>query len=65
MQWNLLQKEQFKKQQKQSVIWLVRKKIANKITNVSKKNSAKELPNDETEEDVEITTHQKRYVSPK
>ena len=41
-------------------------KIADKITNVSNKKSTKELPpnNDETEEDVEITTHRKRYVSP-
>ena len=40
-------------------------KIADKITNVSKKKPAKELPNDETkEEDVEITTHKKRYISP-
>ena len=29
------------------------------------KKPAKELPNDETkEEDVEITTHKKRYISP-
>ena len=34
-------------------------KIADKITSVSKK------PNDETkEEDAEITTHKKRYISP-
>ena len=40
-------------------------KIANKITSVSKKKSTKELPNnDETEEDVEITTHKKKYISP-
>ena len=38
-------------------------KIACKITSVSKK-SGKELPNDETEEDAEITTHKKRYISP-
>ena len=30
-----------------------------------KKKLAKELPNDETkEEDVEISTHKKRYISP-
>ena len=40
-------------------------KIADKITSVSKKKSAKELPNDETEEeDVEIATPKKRYISP-
>ena len=33
-------------------------KIADKITSVSKK-SNKKLPKDETEEDVEITTHKK------
>ena len=40
-------------------------KIADKITNVSKK-PAKELHNnDETkEEDVKITTRRKRYISP-
>ena len=37
--------------------------IGNK--SVSKKNSTKELPNGETkEEDVEITTPKKRYISP-
>ena len=34
-------------------------KIADKITSVSKKKSMKELPNYETEEDTEITTHKK------
>ena len=49
---------------------LIVNKIADKITSVStelhsKKKSTKELPNnDETEEDAEITTHKKRYVSP-
>ena len=33
---------------------LIGNKTADKITRVSKKKSAKELPNDETEEDVEI-----------
>ena len=42
---------------------LIGNKIADKITSVSKK-SVKELPNDETEEDAEITTHKKRYISP-
>ena len=42
---------------------LIGNKIADKITSVSKK-SNKELPNDETkEEDIEITTHKKRYIS--
>ena len=35
-------------------------KIADKVTNVSKK-SNKELP---TEEDAEMTTHKKRYIFP-
>ena len=38
--------------------------MADKITSVSKKKSTKELPRDGTEEDVEITTHKKRYISP-
>ena len=43
---------------------LIGNKIADKITSVSNKKSTKELPNnDETEEDVEITTHKKRYIS--
>ena len=43
---------------------LIGNKIAEKITSVSKKKSTKELPNDKTEEDTEITTHKKRYISP-
>ena len=42
--------------------------IADKITSVSKKKPEKELHNnDETKEEVdaEITTHKKRYISPK
>ena len=42
---------------------LIRSKIADKTTSVSKK-SAKELPNDETEVDIERATHKKRYISP-
>ena len=38
---------------------LIGKKIANKITNVSKKKSTKVLPSNETEEDVEIATLKK------
>ena len=38
---------------------LVGNKIADKITSVSKKYSTKELPNNETEEDIEITAHKK------
>ena len=45
---------------------LIGNKIADKITSVSKKKYTKELHNnDETkEEDVERTTHKKRYISP-
>ena len=42
---------------------LIGNKIADKITSVSKK-STKELPNDETEVDVERATSKKRYISP-
>ena len=42
---------------------MIGNKIADKITSVSKK-SAKELPNDETEVDVERATLKKRYISP-
>ena len=42
---------------------LIGNKIANKIKSTSKK-SNKILPKDETEEDVEITTLKKRYISP-
>ena len=44
---------------------MIGNKIADKITSVSKKKSTKELPNGETkEQDVEITTPKKRYISP-
>ena len=43
---------------------LIGNKIADKITSVSKKKSTKQLPNGETEEDLEIATLKKRYVSP-
>ena len=44
---------------------LIGNKIADKITRVSKKKFAKELANDETkQEDMEITTHKKRYIYP-
>ena len=41
-------------------------KIADKITSVSKTKSIKELNNNDQikEEDVEITAHKKRYISP-
>ena len=43
---------------------LIGNKIADKIISVSKKKSTKELlNNDETEEDVEIATLKKRYIS--
>ena len=41
---------------------LIGKKIADKITSISKK-TVKELPTNN--EDVEITTRRKRYISPK
>ena len=41
---------------------LIGNKIADKITSVSKKKSDKELHNNNYE-DVEITTHKKRYIS--
>ena len=41
---------------------LIGNKIADKITSVSKKKAAKELHNND--EDMEITTHKKRYISP-
>ena len=44
---------------------LIGNKIVDKITSLSKKKSAKQLPNAETEkEDAETTTHKKRYISP-
>ena len=44
---------------------LIGNKIADKITSVSNKKSTKKLPNnDETKENLEITTHKKGYVSP-
>ena len=45
---------------------LIGNKIADKITSFSKKKSTKELRNNDEikEEDVEITTHKKRYISP-
>ena len=43
---------------------LIGNKIADKITSISKKPTKELHNNDETEEDLEITTHKKRYVSP-
>ena len=45
---------------------LIGNKILDKMTSVSQKKSTKELHNnDQTkEEDVEIATHKKRYISP-
>ena len=43
---------------------LIGNKIADKITSVSRKKSTKELPNNETEEDAEKTSHKKRYIHP-
>ena len=45
---------------------MIGKKIADKITSLSKK-SSKELPNNNNNnnnEDVEITLYKKRYISP-
>ena len=43
---------------------LIGNKIADKITSFSKRKSTQELNNnDEAEEDKEITTHKKRYIS--
>ena len=41
---------------------LICNKIADKITGISKKSTKELLNNDETEENVEITTHKKRYI---
>ena len=44
---------------------MIGNKIDDKITSVSKKNSAKALQNNEAEEEkgVEIAIHKKRYIS--
>ena len=46
--------------------YLTGNKIADKITSVSKKpsNNSNNNNNNNNEEDVEITAHQKRYISP-
>ena len=43
---------------------MIGNKIAHKITSVSKKKSEKASQKNETEEDVEIATPKKRYISP-
>ena len=43
---------------------MIGNKTADKIASVSRKKSTEELPNDETEVDVEIATPKKRYISP-
>ena len=43
---------------------LIGDKIADKITSVSKKSSNNNNNNDNNHEDVEITAHKKRYISP-
>ena len=54
----------------EATVDLIGNKIADKITSVSKKKFTTELHlkelhnNDETEEDVEIATPKKRYISP-
>ena len=42
---------------------LIGNKIADKITNTAKKSTKELHNNDKTEEDVEITTPKKRYIS--
>ena len=44
---------------------LIGNEIADKITSVSRKKSTKELPNDETEVDIDVerATPKKRYIS--
>ena len=44
---------------------LIGNKIADKITSVSKKKSTKALPNDETEEDVDIAIPKKKIHIPR
>ena len=43
---------------------MIGNKIADKITSVSEKKSAKELPNEKANVDIERTTSKKRYISP-
>ena len=42
---------------------MIGNKIADKITSISKISNV-ELPNNDEKEDMEITTHKKRYISP-
>ena len=42
---------------------LIGNKIPDKITNALNKKPVKEFPNND-EEDIEITTHKERYISP-
>ena len=44
--------------------YLIGNKIADKIASVSMKKSIKELHDNKTEEDLEIATLKKRYISP-
>ena len=44
--------------------YLIGNKIADKITSISKKPSKELHNNDETEEDAELATPKKRYISP-
>ena len=43
---------------------LIGNNIADKITSVSKKSTKELHNNNDTKEDAEITTHEKRYISP-
>ena len=42
---------------------LIDNRIADEITSVSRKKSTKELHNNDKTEDLEITSHKKRYIS--
>ena len=59
---NCIKKSSWKKSQTTGDV--VANTIADKITSVSKKKSAKELQNKETEVDVERATSNKKYISP-
>ena len=44
---------------------LIGNKVADKITSASKKSNNNNNNNNNNNEDVELTTHKKRYISPK
>ena len=63
MQQKLLLKEEFKKTA-EATGDLIGNKTVDKITSISKKSNKELSNNDEKEEDMEITTHKKRYITP-